>query len=140
METGDRKQTTVNKFKSFFENIAHHVAAAFQWLGSDKAKAAFDQAATVVEHAAPIVQTIGELVPTGAIGEVADAYLKFGVPFAEEEIQSGPYAVGNSLLNLATGEVKKLFPNIPINIIQTGVQMAVTAYRANHPTTPASTQ
>ncbi len=124
----------MNRFEHVFELIGEAAKKAFSWLISSKAKSALDTAAHLVERAAPIVETIGSIVLKGTAEEALEAGLKFGVTLSETELNSGPYAVGNALLNLATDELKKVAPGFPVNVLQTAIQMAVTAYRANHPT------
>ena len=65
--------------------------------------------------------------------EVSDAYRKYGMPMIQSYTQD-PASIGNALLNLATYILRTKLPadkvNLPTNILNTAVQLAVTALKA----------
>jgi hypothetical protein len=93
-------------------------------------QAAFNAVAEVIEVAEPIVADIALLTPNKTIAEVVTAYAKYAVPLAAT-ISANPTSVGNALLNLATTVVTQNLKNpVAVNIVNTAVQIAVTAANA----------
>jgi hypothetical protein len=87
----------------------------------------------LVDVALPIVIQLSSLNPkTAKVADVAAAYRKYGVPLLTQ-YQENPQSLGNALLNLATEILRKKLPeasaNIATNILNTAVQLAVTAYK-----------
>jgi hypothetical protein len=82
----------------------------------------------------PIVDELSGIDPkTAKFKEVADAYRKYGVPLVQSYTQD-PNLLGNALLNLATQVMRAKLPadkaGLPTNILNTAVQLAVTALKA----------
>ena len=117
---------------NFLKKIISSIAAFF---GSDKVKQALEAAASLVTIAAPIVQEIAALTPNRTVQEIEAAYAKYAVPFSSTILSNGPDATGNALLNLATGLLRDKLPadkaTLATNILQTAVQLAVTAIKAS---------
>src|SRR5215467_13720601 len=111
---------------NFIKKIIQSIAAFF---GSDKVKRALETAASLVTVAAPIVQEIAAITPNRTVGEIAQAYAKYGVPFFSTVLESGPDAAGNALLNLATGLLRDKLPADKATLA-TNILLAVTAIKA----------
>ena len=62
-----------------------------------------------------------------------DTFLRYGVPMIQSYTQD-PTSLGNALLNLATQLLRSKLPadkaDLPTNILNTAVQLAVTALKA----------
>lgn len=100
------------------------IASLFE---NPKVEAAFDDVAQIVTVAEPIVAGIAALTPNKTFQEVAAAYAKYAVPFSLV-IEATPTALGNALLNLATTLVNKNLKNpAAVSLVNTAVQIAVTA-------------
>jgi hypothetical protein len=118
----------VNTFQKALQGVEN-------FFRSGKATAALEQAAALVTVAAPIVQELEVLVPTGnrTVQAVEAAYAKYAVPVAAQ-IQSNPTSINNALLNLASQILAKNLPpaqaGAATNVLNTAVQLAVTAARA----------
>jgi hypothetical protein len=117
---------------NIFQKVLQGVESFFQ---SGKATAALQQAAALVSIAAPIVQELEVLVPTNnrTVQAVEAAYANYAVPMASQ-IASNPTSINNALLNLASALLAKRLPpaqaGAATNILNTAVQLAVTAARA----------
>jgi hypothetical protein len=114
-----------NIFTSFFAHIA-------SWFHNPKVEAAFNTVAEILQNGGvqTIVADIAALTPNKTVQEVIAAYNKYGVPISEG-IATGVVTPGNALLNLATTLVQKNIKNPPTaSIIQTAIQLAVTAAKA----------
>ncbi len=118
----------MNIFQKALQNVEN-------FFRSGKATAALQQAATLVSIAAPIVQELEVLVPTNnrTVEAVEAAYANYAVPVAAQ-IQNNPTSINNALLNLASAILAKKLPpaqaGAATNILNTAVQLAVTAARA----------
>lgn len=126
---------------SFITKVVDGLKKVWSWLDSPKAEAALEQAAQLALEAGPIVAEIAQLAPNSTFAEVSAAYTKYGVPFAAQAT-TDPTQVGNCLLNLATLVLQKnLKPGqaVPaVNLLNTAVQLAVTALKAGTPTAGAT--
>lgn len=114
-----------NIFTSFFAHIA-------SWFHNPKVEAAFNTVAQVLQNGGvqTIVNDIALLTPNKTVQEVIAAYNKYGVPVSTG-IADGTVTIGNALLNLATTLVQKNVKNTAtVSIIQTAIQLAVTAAKA----------
>lgn len=113
----------------WLKNIISKVAA---WFSSDKARKALETAASLVSLAAPIVESIAALTPNRTDDEVIAAYNKYGVPLTTAI--NNNTGINNALLNLATSVLRANLPankaEIATNILNTAVQLAVTATKA----------
>lgn len=113
----------MNRFSKFLQAIEH----VFK---SPRVETAFAEVGTLVQIAAPIVQQIAALTPNRTVQEVTAAFNKFAVPMAVQ-LTGDPTQLGNALLNLATTLVQKNVKQAAaVNLIQTAVQIAVTATKA----------
>jgi hypothetical protein len=120
----------MNKFKQ----ITSGLKRVWEVISSPKAWNSVEQAASLVSIALPIVDQLSTINPkTAMLKEVADAYRKYGVPMIQGYIQD-PTSIGNALLNLATVLLRSKLPadkaELPTNILNTAVQLAVTAMKA----------
>ena len=95
-----------------------------------KVQAALDQAAHIAQVALPIVEQIAALTPTRTDDEIIAAYKHFAVPVIDAQVSGGIGGAGAALLSLGTAVVQAQFPGLPVSLVQTGVQLAVTAYKA----------
>ena len=117
-----------------FQQIASGLKRLWTIIASQKARNAVQQAASLVNIALPIVDQLSSIDPkTARLKEVADAYRKYGVPMIQSYTQD-PTSIGNALLNLATQLLRSKLPanraDLPTNILNTAVQLAVTALKA----------
>ena len=114
-----------NPFSSFFKKIE-------SWFTNPKVASALDTVAAVLENGGvqTIVNDIAALTPNKTVQEVINAYNKYAVPVSAG-IAEGIVTPGNALLNLATVLVQKNVKNTASSsIIQTAIQLAVTAAKA----------
>lgn len=114
-----------NPISNFFKKIE-------SWFTSPKVTAAFNTVAQVLENGGvqTIVNDIAALTPNKTVQEVITAYTKYGIPVSTA-ITSGVISPGNALLNLATTLVQKNIKNTATDsIVQTAIQLAVTAAKA----------
>jgi hypothetical protein len=117
-----------------FQQITAGLKKLWEVIASPKARNAVEQAASLVSIALPIVDQISGIDPKAAkFKEVADAYRKYGVPLVQSYTQD-PVLIGNALLNLATQLLRSKLPTdkagLPTNVLNTAVQLAVTALKA----------
>ncbi len=117
---------------NFLKTFLNKIEALFH---NPKVEAAFNTVAEVLVVAEPIVAEIAELVPATTpagmiVVKVLAAYAKYAVtPIAT--ITADPASTGAALLQLATTLVAaKVKSPTATNIIQTAVQIAVTASKA----------
>ena len=127
---------------NFVSGSVSELKKIWGWLTSPAAEKALQEAASFALTAAPIVEQIATL--TGAsptFEKVIAAYDKFGVPAVQLAATSNPTQLGNYLLNLATTVLQKnLTPSqgpVAVNLLNTAVQLAVTAYKNGQTTVPA---
>jgi hypothetical protein len=102
------------------------------WFHNPKVEAAFNTVASIIQSAGvqTIVQEIGALTPNRTVQEITAAYAKYGVPTATL-MSADPASTGAALLNLATVLVQKNLKNpAAVNLIQTAIQVCVTATKA----------
>jgi len=116
---------------NIFSAISNGLKKIWSVIVGPKAQQAIAKAASLVEQALPIVQQLSVLNPkTAKVGEVVELYKKYGVPIVSDYLEN-PESIGNALLNLATAILKRKLPeSVATNIIQTAVQLAVTALKA----------
>jgi hypothetical protein len=117
-----------------FQQIASGLKKLWDVISSPKASNAVEQAASLVSMALPIVYQLSDIDPrTARLKDVADAYRKYGVPMIQSYTQD-PTSIGNALLNLGTQILRSKLPadkvTLPTNILNTAVQLAVTALKA----------
>ncbi len=117
-----------------FQQITAGLKKLWEVVSSPKARNAVEQAASLVSIALPIVDQLSSINPkTARLKEVADAYRKYGVPLIQGYTQD-PTSIGNALLNLATQLLRAKLPAdnsaVPTNVLNTAVQLAVTAMKA----------
>jgi hypothetical protein len=119
---------------NIFQQITSGLKKLWEVITSIKARNAVEQAASLVNIALPIVDELSTIDPkTSGLKEIADAYRKYGVPMIQSYTEN-PTSVGNALLNLATQLLRSKLPadkaSLPTNILNTAVQLAVTALKA----------
>ena len=113
----------MNFLKAFFKSI-------LSVFTSGKAEKAFNTVAGIVPVALPIVEAIAGLTPNKSDDEILAAFRRFGVP-AIAEIQNTPASQrGYLLLDLATKILAGKYPGVATNILNSAVQIAVTAMKA----------
>ena len=120
---------------NIFQQITSGLKKLWDIITSPKARNAVEQAASLVGIALPIVDQLSGIDPkTAKLKEVADAYRKYGVPMIQSYTQD-PASIGNALLNLATQLLRVKLPadkaDLPTNILNTAIQLAVTALKAS---------
>jgi hypothetical protein len=94
------------------------------------AERAFGKVAEIVPRALPIVDAIAALTPTRADDEILAAFQHFGVPLLLRVEETPAEKRGLLLFDLATGVLGKRYPGTATNLIQSAVQIAVTAHKA----------
>ena len=115
---------------NFFISFLHKIESLFK---NPKVQAAFNTVSQILLVAEPIVADIGQLTSNKTFASVAKAYEKYGIPLAVADT-SDPTQIGNLLLNLATTVVNKnLKTPAAQNLVNTAVQIAVTAGKAGVP-------
>jgi hypothetical protein len=117
-----------------FQQITAGLKKLWEIIASPKARSAVEQAASLVAIALPIVDQLSGINPkTAKLKDIAAAYRKYGVPMIQGYTQD-PASIGNALLNLATQVLRSKLPvekaGLPTNILNTAVQLAVTALKA----------
>lgn len=111
---------------NFFTKFIAKIESLFT---NPKVESVFDTIAHLVTLAEPVVAQIAAAVPNKTVQEITSAFATFGVPTAVA-IENNPTAIGNAMLNLGTAIVQKTVPTAANNIVQTAVQIAVTAAKA----------
>jgi len=119
---------------NLFQQITAGLRRLWEIILSPKARSAVEQAACLVSIALPIVDRLSSIDPKAArLKDVTDAYRKYGVPMIRS-YTADPTSIGNALLNLATQLLRMNLPadkaELPTNILNTAVQLAVTATKA----------
>jgi hypothetical protein len=117
-----------------FQQITAGLKKLWEVISSPKARNAIEQAASLVNIALPIVDRLSSIDPkTAKLKEVADAYRRYGIPMVQSYTQN-PTSIGNALLNLATQLLRSKLSadkvSLPCNILNSAVQLAVTALKA----------
>ena len=117
-----------------FQKVTAGLKKLWEVIISPKARNAVEQAASLVGIALPIVDQLSSIDPKPAkLNDVVDAYRKYGVPMVQRYIED-PTSISNALLNLATQLLRTKLPaekaNLSTNILNTAVQLAVTAMKA----------
>ena len=115
---------------SIFTAIGGAFKKLWKIITSPAAQRAIESAVDLVPVALPIVQEISCLDPkTATIADVLAMYRKYRVAITDS-LKQDPQSLGNSLLNLATALVKLRAPSKATSIIQTAVQLALVALKA----------
>lgn len=111
----------------YLKSIVQKIVSFFS---SGQAEAALTRACDLVPQALPIVQDLAAMVPDKTMQQIEAAFQKYGVPFAQQ-LEATPVAQrGYLLLELATQVLAQKFPSVASNILNTAVQLAVTAVKA----------
>ena len=100
-----------------------------------KARNAVEQAAILISTTLSTVNELSNIDPkTARLKEIADTYRKYGVPMIQGYTRD-PTSTGNALLNLATQLLRTKLPadraDLPTNILNTAVQLAVAALKTS---------
>lgn len=97
--------------------------------------------AALLPSALQVVQAINAIVPNKTLAEIEKAYETYAVPFSQTYAADPVNGPGNALLNLATAilQKNKVMP-AAVSIIQSAIQLAVVAAKANPPVAPAVKQ
>jgi hypothetical protein len=84
----------------------------------------------LVPVAFPIVQELRSLDPkTAPIADMISRYQKYRITLTGS-IKQHPISMGNALLNLTTALVKLKAPSKTTSIVQTAIQLALVALKA----------
>jgi hypothetical protein len=100
------------------------------FFASGKAEAALTKAVELVPKALPIVEDIASLTPDKTVQQIATAFEKYGVPFAQEFLNTPVASRGFLLLQLASQVLSAEAPGVATNVLNTAVQLAVTGSKA----------
>jgi hypothetical protein len=111
-----------------FSWISGKIVAAFR---SDSVRSALDSAVKLVPKALPIVADIAAMTPTRSDDEILALFTRFGMPYVDQYIALPVQDRGVALAKVATAQLKQIAPAYSSNIIDTAVQLAVTAYKAD---------
>lgn len=106
-------------------NIVDFFKKIGSWFKSDKAKKAFKLVDEIADVAIPIAQTLAALTPNPA-DDIALQYAKKYADKFDEWVNAPDDQKGPKLMDMLVAELKGKFPNVPLNIIQTAAQTAVT--------------
>jgi len=103
------------------------------FFSSPKAEADEKEIAALLPAALSIVQQINLIAPNKTLTEINTVATKYGMPTIAA-ISSDPAGAGNALLNLATQILQKNHaPTAAVSLLNTVVQLAVTAASASAP-------
>ena len=105
-----------------------HTIVAF--FSSGSAEKAFNTVASIVPVALPIVEAIAALTPNRTDDEIISAFAKYGVPLVAQVSATPGSQRGYLLLDLATQVLASKYPGVATNILNTAVQIAVSAMKA----------
>jgi hypothetical protein len=115
---------------SIFTAIGGAFKKLWKIITSPAAQRAIESAVDLVPIALPIVQELSSLDPkTATIADVLAMYRKYRVAIIDS-VKQDPVSIGNSLLNLATALVKLRAPSKATSVIQTAIQLALVALKA----------
>jgi hypothetical protein len=115
---------------SIFTAIGGAFKKLWKIITSPAAQRAIESAVNLVPIALPIVQEIQSLDPkTATVADVIAMYQKYKVAVVGS-IKQDPISIGNALLNLATAILKQRQPSKATSIIQTAIQLALVALKA----------
>ena len=112
----------MSAFSTFFSKIAHIFT-------SPKAQQVARQIAAAADKALPIIAEIEQV--TGGnknVDSVLAVYKKFGVPEVQAVASGTNY--GAALLNVAVTVLSSEFPGVPWSTLQTGAQVAFSAFKS----------
>lgn len=110
-------------FIDFFKKIGG-------WFKSDKVKKAFEVIDHVADVAIPIAQQLALLTPTTLDDMALAVAQKYAIKL-DEWVKLPDDQKGPQLMNILLNELKKQFPDLPTNQIQTAAQIAVSIIKAN---------
>lgn len=110
----------MNIFKRIISSVVHFVT-------SGKAEKALNQAAELAPKLLWVVKAIAEMTPNRTDDEIVAAYEKYGLPAAQAVLNLPPERKGLALLTIATDVAAVMFPSVPTKVLQTAIQLAVTA-------------
>jgi len=121
----------MNVIEELFSAVASAIKKLWRYIKTRKARKAVETAVELVKIAMPIVQRLSEMRPSAAsLADVVAAYQRYGVPLLQDYTDNSQ-SRGNALLNLATELLKReVTVKYDTNILQTAVQLAVSAIRA----------
>jgi hypothetical protein len=114
---------------SIFTAIGGAFRKLWKIITSPAAQRAIETAVDLVPDVLPVVQELRAIDPkTASVADVIALYQKFRIQVGE--IRQNPVSIGNALLNLATVIIKQRQPSKATSIIQTAVQLALVALKA----------
>jgi hypothetical protein len=116
----------------FIRTILAKIASLFTPAGQKKVQVAMATAYDVMLQALPIVELIASLTPTRADDEIVAMIRKYALPIPLPEGPLSDLDKQNYLANAAFLLVKEQVKaaGVPDNVIDLGVQMAYTAWKA----------
>jgi hypothetical protein len=102
----------------------------WKWAMNDHTIAVLRRVDDMIGLAMPIVKQIAALTPTMADDEIVALLDKFQVKVGYW-LQLPPSDRGPVLFQVATAEMQRRYPDVPINQLQSAIQLAVTVMKAN---------
>ena len=113
---------------NFLKKIAAKIAALFSPKNMAAVESAINSAVALVPKAIPIVEQIAAFTPNKTDDEIAAAFAHYAEDFEIAWLNTPNK--GGLLLTLATKVLAKQFPNWATNVLNTAIQLAVTATKA----------
>lgn len=83
----------------------------------------------ILVAALPLVEEIAKLTPTRIDDEIVALFNTYAVPGVDKYLALPRDQRGLALLHAATYELQKHYPEYPVNILQSGIQLAVSAMK-----------
>lgn len=116
--------------------LFHKVAAIFVKVTSffnGPGRRVLQEIMQISEAALPVVEVIAALTPTLADDEIIRLWKMYALPMAHANawLQLPPSDRKGALLEAATQQLAKQYPDIPIHKLQTAIQLAVTKLKAD---------
>jgi hypothetical protein len=83
----------------------------------------------IAVEALPVVEVIALMTPTRIDDEIILLFRRFAVKNAEWFLMLPQEERGLALLYVATKQLQRQFPGVPVNILQAAIQLALAQYR-----------
>jgi hypothetical protein len=117
------KVTTKMSIGDFFKKIGQWFKDMFT---SDEAKARLAQVQSILPAVLQVVKTIAAMTPTRVDDEIIIAFEFFGVPLLAPTVP-----VEDKLRKLAQDVVTKTLPNVPLNVLNLAIELAVVSIKSS---------
>lgn len=102
-----------------------------KFFSSGKADEVLKTILDISDFVVPVIQYIAKMTPTRVDDEIIAIYKTYGLPNVEKYLSLPKEDRGAALLNAATQVTTRYFPGVPTNVIQTGINLAVTAMKVS---------